>query len=61
MEIVSSIFTRNICLYGRGDYQSFYRDVADANWNILKDNDIDIYANNMTNRIIKLARKSIPY
>ena len=47
-------------MYDRGDYQSFFRDVIDTNWNILKDNDIDIYANNVTNRIIELARKHIP-
>ena len=60
MEIVSSIFTRNIWLYDRGDFQSFSKVVVDSNWNILKDNDIDIYANNVTNHIIELARKHIP-
>ena len=38
----------------------FSRDVVDSNWNILKDNDIDIYASNVTNRIIELARKHVP-
>ena len=59
MDIASSIFTRNIWLYDRGDYQSLSRDVVDTDWNILNDNHIDIYANNVTNHIIELARKHI--
>ena len=47
-------------MYDKGDYQSLSRDVLDTNWNILNDNDIDIDTNNVTNRIIELARKHIP-
>ena len=38
------ISTRQIWLYGRGDYQSYARDLHETNCELLKDNDIDAYA-----------------
>ena len=45
----SSTFTRHIWLYDRGDYGSFAREITNTDWNNLKDDDIDTYANNVTN------------
>lgn len=56
----SPFFSRHIWLYDRGDYESFSRDVLDTNWDIFKSDNIDMYANNITERIIKLAEEHIP-
>ena len=56
----SSTFTRHIWLYDRGDYDSFAREITNTDWNNLKDDDIDTYANNITNCIIGKATKHIP-
>ena len=46
--------------YDRGDYDSFAREITNTDWNNLKDDDIDTYANNVTNCIIGQATKHIP-
>ena len=56
----TSISTRHIWLYDRGDYQSYARDLREMNWELLKDNDIDAYAKNIIDRIIALAKQHIP-
>lgn len=52
------VFSRRIWLYDRGNYESFTQDLSDTN--DLKSSDIDTYANNMTDQILKLADKHIP-
>ena len=47
---------RHIWLYERGDYQSFSRDIHETNWEQLENNDIDIYAKNVTDQISELAK-----
>ena len=56
----STTFTRHIWLYDRGDYASFANELSDTNWNLLKNNDINTYANNITDHIIKVSEKFIP-
>ena len=53
-------FTRHIWLYDRGDYASFANELSDTNWNLLKNNYINTYANNITEHIIKVLEKIIP-
>lgn len=53
-------FYRHIWLFDRGDYESFSRDIRETDWETLKNNDIDIYASNITRRISELADKHIP-
>ncbi|MCG8046167.1 MAG: reverse transcriptase domain-containing protein [Candidatus Thiodiazotropha endolucinida] len=53
-------FKRKIYLFDRGNYQTFSNDLIDTDWNTLKSNDIDTYAENITNRITSLTNKHIP-
>ena len=53
---ITSIYTRHIWLYDRGDYESFPRDLNDIDWNSITNNDIDEYANYITECITKLAK-----
>ena len=47
---------RHVWLYESGDYQSFSRDIHETNWEQLENNDIDIYAKNVTDQISELAK-----
>ena len=57
---MSPVFTRHIWLYSKGNYQSFSNELRETNWDALKNNDIDIYAANVTEQITKLANQYIP-
>ena len=57
----TSISTRHIWLYDQGDYQSYARDLHETNWELLKDNDIDVYAKNIIDRITALAKQHIQH
>ena len=57
---MSPVFTRHIWLYSKGNYQSFSNELRETNWDALKNNDIDIYAANVTEQIMKLANQYIP-
>ena len=59
-KISTLVYTRHIWLYDKGDYQSFSRDLNNTDWNSLKNDDIDIYATNITECITKYATKHIP-
>ena len=53
-------FTRHIYLYNRGDYQTLTHELTGTDWNSLKDNNVDVYAQNVTDRILYLVNKHIP-
>ena len=53
-------FKRKIYLFDRGDYKTFSNDLMDTDWKSLKSNDIDTYAENITDRITFLTNKHIP-
>ena len=55
----STTFTRHIWLYDRGHYASFANELSDTNWNLLKNNDINIYAKQIT-AYNKVSEKVIP-
>ena len=59
-KISTPVYTRHIWLYDKGDYQSFSRDLNNTDWNSLKNDDINIYATNITECITKHATKHIP-
>lgn len=59
-KFTTPIYTRHIWLYDKGDYRSFSRDLTNMDWNPLKSDDIDEYAENITDCITKLAMKYIP-
>ena len=59
-KLITPVYTRHVCLYDRGDYRSFSRDLDNTNWNSLKNDDLDTYTNNITECITKLATKQLP-
>ena len=56
----SGVFTRNIWLYDRGNYEALSSELNETNWNSLKNDDINIYAQNITDKIITAAKRHIP-
>ena len=56
----TAVYQRHIWLYNRGDFDSMAREIQDSNWDEVKDDDVDIYANKLTDQISKLASKYIP-
>lgn len=59
-KIISPVFTRKIWLYDKGDYESLSQEILDTDWERLKNDNIDIYANNITECILELSKKYIP-
>ena len=59
-KLTTPVYTRHIWLYDRADCESFSGDLNDIDWNSIKNNDIDEYANNLTECITKIAKKHIP-
>ena len=57
---VTASHERHIWLYDRGDYEALSNDIRQTNWDEIKSNDIDKYAQNLTNQLTKLAKKHIP-
>ena len=56
----SGVFTRNIWLYDRGNYEALSIELNETNWNNLKNDDINIYAQNITDTIITAAKRHVP-
>ena len=57
---LTSSYQRKIFLYDRGNYHDFSTELTNTDWQTLKDNNVDKYAENITERIIALANKHIP-
>ena len=57
---ITHSYTRHIWLYDNSDYQSLSRDISETDWNSFKDNNVDIYATKVIERIMTLASKHIP-
>ena len=56
----TNIFKRHIWLFDQGDYQALSNELRNTNWESFKDADINKYANNITEHIIKSSTKHIP-
>lgn len=56
----SYISTRNLWLYNSGEYTFLARDIEATDWGALKDDDTDVFANNVTDCIINQAKKHTP-
>ena len=56
----SGVFTRNIWLYDRGNYEDLTIELNETNWNNLKNDNINIYAQNITDTIISAAKRHVP-
>ena len=53
-------FKRLVWKYDQCNFDNMRRDAAAYNWDSLENNDIDTYANNITQTIISLSKKHIP-
>ena len=53
-------FTRHIYSYDKGNFDLLREKASSFDWNTLQDDDIDIYASNIENKLILLSRECIP-
>ena len=53
-------YTRQIWNYGQGDFQLLRAKAVETDWNALCHENIDIYATNITNHILNIAKECIP-
>ena len=53
-------FERHIWYYDKGDYNALRNKARQTDWDSLHDNDINIYANNISNQIVDIAAVCIP-
>ena len=54
-----SSFERHIWYYDKGNYNDLRNKARQTDWESLKDNDIDIYAINISNQVYGLAAECI--
>ncbi|MCG8113032.1 MAG: reverse transcriptase domain-containing protein [Candidatus Thiodiazotropha taylori] len=59
-KVITPVYSRKIYLYSQGNYEAFSKDLEETDWQSLKNNDINIYAENITDKICQLANKHIP-
>lgn len=59
-KIKTHVYTRKVYLYDRANYQEYAHDLQETDWNCIKNDDINIYASNLTKKIIDFADKHIP-
>ena len=57
---LTPLYQRKIYLYDRENYQTFSNDLAQTDWQSLKSDNVDIYAENIMDRITALTDKRIP-
>ena len=53
-------YKRHIWQYDRGDYDHMRALASTTNWHSLQDDDVDIYALNLTNKILNIAMECVP-
>ena len=53
-------YKRHIWQYDRDDYDHMRALASTTNWHSLQDDDVDIYALNLTNKILHIAKECIP-
>ena len=54
------LYTRQIWNYGRGVFQLLRAKTAETDWDALRHENFDIYATNITNHILNIAKECIP-
>ena len=52
--------TREIWLYNQGDFNLLRQQVSNYDWNSVKSDDVNCYAQNFTNTVLNLAKQCIP-
>ena len=53
-------FTRKIWLYEKGNYKELRQSVNDYDWKCSYNDNINLYANNFTTKLMELTEKCIP-
>ena len=53
-------FTRHIWYYDQDNYELLHDTATSFDWDYIKDNDINTYANNINTTIITIAKECIP-
>ena len=53
-------YVRNIWIYDQGDYQQLRMKAAATDWASLFHNNLNVYASNITNHLISIAKECIP-
>ena len=53
-------FKRKIWIYDRGDYKFLKQKVTDVNWNALRDENVNVHSENVTDKILELCEQTIP-
>ena len=53
-------YTRQIWNYGQGDFQLLRAKAVEIDWKALRHENIDIYATNITNHILNIAKECVP-
>ena len=53
-------FTRHIWNYDKGNYELLHNKATSFDWDYIKDNDINTYANNISSTVITIAKECIP-
>ena len=54
-----NVTNEHICRYEHGDYDIMRALASITNWHSLQDDDVDIYALNLTNKILHIAKECI--
>ena len=57
---LAKAFLRKICLFENGDYNAFRQAVSDYDWNTIIKEDVNLYANALTQTLINLSEQYIP-
>ena len=55
-----NVTNEHIWRYDHGDYDIMRALASITNWHSLQDDDVDIYALNLTNKILHIAKECIP-
>ena len=55
-----SSYVRNVWIYDQADHQQLRMKAAATDWASLFHNDLNVYASNITNRLMSIAKKCIP-
>ena len=57
---LAPLYKRRVFIYDRGNYQTFSNGLVQTDWQILKSENINTYAENITKRITTLTNKHVP-
>ena len=57
---LAPLYKHRIFIYDRGNYQAFSNDLVQTDWQTLKNENINTYADNISKRITTLTNKHVP-